>query len=109
MLARKQMYNKFAVSAPLKAPWLKQKEEQRLKDLQRDRKARAGQFGVLAEEESDDEEQELTKLDIVSQRSPKMDAPKISEKEKAMLIGFRNGTLNWADVESDDEFDDVEF
>jgi hypothetical protein len=93
-----------AEAAPLKAPWLKQKEEQRIKDLERDRKARAGQFGALAEEDSDDDEQEPTKLDIVSQRSPKM-----SEKEKAMMIGFRNGTLSWADVESDDEFDDVEF
>ena len=108
MLARSPTVHKL--NAPLKAPWLKQKEEQRLKDLQRDLKARAGQFGALAEEDSDDEEQEPTKLDIVSQRSPKMEQPpKMSEKEKAMMIGFRNGTLSWADVESDDEFDDVEF
>jgi hypothetical protein len=106
MLARSP--NKL--DAPLKAPWLKQKEEQRLKDLEKDRRVRAGQFGALAEEDSDDEEQETTKLDIVSQRSPKMEQPpKMSEKEKARLIGFRNGTLSWADVESDDEFDDVEF
>jgi hypothetical protein len=108
MLARSPTVHKF--NAPLKAFWLKQKEEQRLKDLERDRKARAGQFGALAEEDSDDDEQEPTKLDIVSQRSPKMaHPPKMSEKEKAMMIGFRNGTLSWADVESDDEFDDVEF
>ena len=94
----------------MKAFWHKQKEEQRLKDLQKDRKARAGRFGALAEEDSDDDEQEPTKLDIVSQRSPKMEQPpKMSEKEKTMLIGFRNCMLSWADVESDDEFDDVEF
>jgi len=107
MLARKPTV--YKIDAPLKAPWLKQKEEQRLKDLEKDRLLRAGQFGALTEEDSDDE-QETTKLDIVSQRSPKMDQPpKMSEKEKAMLIGFRDGTLSWTDVESDDEFDDVEF
>jgi len=101
MLARSPTVHNF--NAPLKAPWLKQKEEQRLKDLERDRRARAGQFGALAEEDSDDDdEQEPPKLKTVT-------SPEMSKKEKARLIGFRNGTLSWADVESDDEFEEVGF
>ena len=99
MLARKQTYS--APAAPLKAPWLKQKEEQRLKDLERDRRARAGQFGALAYDSESDEEDESSKLDPI--KSPNMAMPKISEKQLAIEIGLRNGTLNWADVESDDD------
>jgi len=98
MLARKNVDR--APVAPLKAPWLKQKEAQRLKDIERDRRARESRFAVLADDDSDDDEPKIP---------TKENVPEISAKRKAVLLRFRKGTLNWADVESDDEIENVEF